>query len=244
MASDKTFQDRSIRVFVSSTFRDMNAEREELVKFIFPELKRRCRERNVELVEVDLRWGITDEQKAEGKVLPTCLSEIERCKPYFIGILGERYGWVPEEIDEEAEELQPWLRDHREKSVTELEILHGVLNSPSMKTLSFFYFRDTELSVKVEEELAQLPDYQPEPEVSRSKLEKLKTRIFQSGYPVRDNYPDVKTFGQLLLEDLWSAIDRRFPEDQVPTPLQHERMEHEAFAASRRKVYIGRDEYY
>lgn len=46
---------RLVRVFVSSTFRDMHAERDELVKFVFPELRRRCRERAVEFVEVDLR---------------------------------------------------------------------------------------------------------------------------------------------------------------------------------------------
>ena len=83
----------------------MQAEREELVKFTFPELRRRCRERSVEFVDVDLRWGISDEQKAEGKVLPICLAEIERCRPYFIGLLGERYGSVPEEIDEELSEV-------------------------------------------------------------------------------------------------------------------------------------------
>ena len=31
-------QPRLIRVFVSSTFRDMQAERDELVKYIFPQL--------------------------------------------------------------------------------------------------------------------------------------------------------------------------------------------------------------
>jgi hypothetical protein len=52
----------------------MSAERDDLVKFTFPELRRRCRERAVEFVEVDLRWGVTDEEKAEGKVLPICLA--------------------------------------------------------------------------------------------------------------------------------------------------------------------------
>ena len=94
-------QQRVVRVFVSSTFQDMFAEREELVKFTFPELRKRCRERQVEFVEVDLRWEITYEQKAEGKVLPICLAEIELCRPYFMGLLGERYGWVLEKIDEE-----------------------------------------------------------------------------------------------------------------------------------------------
>ena len=45
--------------------------------------------------------GITDEQTAEGQVLPICLEEIRRCRPYFIGLLGERYGWVPDEIPAE-----------------------------------------------------------------------------------------------------------------------------------------------
>jgi nephrocystin-3 len=89
-------RDRVVRVFVSSTFRDMQRERDHLVKYIFPELKRRCRERQVELVEVDLRWGVTEEQAERGEILPVCLEEIDRCRPYFIGLLGERYGWVPD----------------------------------------------------------------------------------------------------------------------------------------------------
>jgi hypothetical protein len=41
---------------------------------------------------VDLRWGITDEQKAEGKVLPIRLEEICRGRPYFIGGLDRAVG--------------------------------------------------------------------------------------------------------------------------------------------------------
>lgn len=85
-------KERKINVFVSSTFRDMQTERDELVKRIFPQLRKLCEERGVIWGEVDLRWGITDEQKAEGKVLPICLAEIEHCRPYFICMLGERYG--------------------------------------------------------------------------------------------------------------------------------------------------------
>jgi hypothetical protein len=65
-------------------FRDMQEEREELVKQIFPQLRRLCESRGVTWGEVDLRWGVPDEAKAEGKVLPLCLAEIERCRPYFI----------------------------------------------------------------------------------------------------------------------------------------------------------------
>src|SRR5690349_5763011 len=61
---------REIRVFVSSTFRDMHQEREELVKQIFPQLCRLSESRGVTWGEVDLRWGVPDEAKAEGQVLP------------------------------------------------------------------------------------------------------------------------------------------------------------------------------
>ena len=67
-AVEKPKRDRQIRVFISSTFRDMQAERDYLVKFIFPQLRKLCESRGVTWGEVDLRWGVTDEQAAEGKV--------------------------------------------------------------------------------------------------------------------------------------------------------------------------------
>jgi hypothetical protein len=135
---------RQIRVFISSTFRDMMRERDELMTHAWPELRRFCRERQVELVEVDLRWGITEAQANEGQVLPLCLAEIERSRPYFIGLLGERYGWIPDTIRPEVIAREPWLKEHVQGriSVTELEILHGVLNNPQMAGRAFFYFRD------------------------------------------------------------------------------------------------------
>lgn len=81
---------RQVRVFISSTFHDMQAERDALVKRVFPELRRRCRGLQVEFVGVDLRWGITEEQAARGEVLPVCFAEIEKCRPYFVGLLGDR----------------------------------------------------------------------------------------------------------------------------------------------------------
>ena len=140
----KPLENRQIRVFISSTFRDMKAERDHLVKFIFPQLRKLCESRGVVWGEVDLRWGVTDEQAAEGKVLPICLEEIKRCRPYFIGLLGERYGWVPKTIPLDVIDREPWLAEHvyGKKSVTELEILHGVLRSPDMAEHAFFYFRD------------------------------------------------------------------------------------------------------
>jgi hypothetical protein len=136
---------RVIRVFLSSTFSDFMQERDLLVKQVFPELRRKARERGVEVVDVDLRWGITEEESRQGKVIPICLGEIDRCRPYFVGMLGERYGWIPtaDHYSPEVLERQPWLRQHLGGvSVTELVILHGVLNDPAMAGRAVFYFRN------------------------------------------------------------------------------------------------------
>src|SRR5689334_2215322 len=85
-----------LRVFISSTFRDLQEEREHLVKKVFPEIRALCRERGITFTEVDLRWGLTEEQSMLGMVIRTCLEEVDKCRPYFIGLLGSRYGWVPE----------------------------------------------------------------------------------------------------------------------------------------------------
>ena len=120
----------------------MKTERELLVKQVFPELRRLCADRFVTFTEVDLRWGITEEQVAEGQVLPICLEEIHLCRPYFIGLLGERYGWIPESVTPDIIEREPWLQEHvwDRTSVTELEIIHGVLNNPEMAEHAFFFF--------------------------------------------------------------------------------------------------------
>jgi len=226
---------REIRVFISSTFRDMQEEREELVKQIFPQLRRLCESRGVTWGEVDLRWGVPEEAKAEGKVLPLCLAEIEHC-PYFIGLLGERYGWVPEEIPEELIAAQPWLNEHRKQSVTALEILHGVLRNPKMAEHAFFYFRDPAYA-------AAHAGFTEEDTDRREQLATLKSEIRKSGFPVSENFTTPKQLGEWVLRDLKAVIEKRYPEEEIPNALDRAAADHEAYAASRRRVYIGREEY-
>src|SRR4030042_4224898 len=104
----------AVRVFISSTFRDRHAERDHLVRVVFPELKERCRKRHVNLIDVDLRWGVTEEQAVGSGALDSCLDEIDSCRPYFLGLLGHRYGYIPPG------------QDH---SITAEEIYHGVLHN-------------------------------------------------------------------------------------------------------------------
>lgn len=232
--------DRVIRVFVSSTFRDMQAERDELIKQVFPKLRKLCDQRGVSFVDVDLRWGITEEEAAKGEVLPICLAEIERCRPFFIGLLGERYGWVPQKIQEELIESHPWLAEHLHKSVTELEILHGVFNKYDMANRAFFYFRSP---LTIEKIPPSKRDAFIESDPDRKvKLELLKHRILQSGLRCYVDYPDTETLGHWVYEHLAAAINQIYPPVDTPDHLMRETAEHEIFARSRTAVYIGRQE--
>ena len=230
--------DRTVRVFISSTFRDFGEERDLLMKRVFPELRRRARDRFVQVIGVDLRWGVTEEDSQQGETLPICLREIERSRPYFIGLLGERYGWTPNagQYPELLLAQQTWLAAHAGgTSVTELEVLHGVLNNPEMAGRAFFYFRDAAWSD------AKGPEFRSEGAEDQAKLARLKDGIRASAFPVVD-YATPEAVADRITDDLWTLIDQQYPEDAVPDELERERRSHEAYAAERRRLYVGQDE--
>lgn len=94
-ARSKTF-----RIFVSSTFHDLKAERDALQEKVFPRLRRLCEQHGARFQAIDLRWGVSEEASLDQQTMNICLSEIERCqkitpRPNFIALLGDRYGWCP-----------------------------------------------------------------------------------------------------------------------------------------------------
>ena len=209
--------DRVIRVFLSSTFRDMVEERNELMAQVWPALRKLCRERAVEFVEVDLRWGVTEEQAQRQETLRHCLAEIKRCRPYFLGLLGERYGWTPgpEAFTPALLAEEDWLQTAvAQHSITELEILHGVLNDPAMAGRAFFYFRDPHYAA------AKGGNYQAEDAVQAARQQALKEKVkavcAAQGIPLREHYADPHALAARVLADLTPAIEAQFPRAQVP----------------------------
>lgn len=194
-------QQNELRVFISSTFRDMQEEREYLVKKVFPEIRALCRERGVTFTEIDLRWGLTDEQAALGTIIRTCLEEVDRCRPYFIGIIGERYGWVPEYheilMDPDLLSRYPWI-DHlalEGASITEMEFVHGVFNPAHVGGSSMYFYRRT-------------------PDVSESelneRLQSLIERVAQTEHPFVE-YNQAEQLGELVRQDLVDQGKRIIP---------------------------------
>ncbi|NLY02362.1 MAG: DUF4062 domain-containing protein [Rhodopirellula sp.] len=232
---------KTIRVFISSTFRDMHAERDHLVRVVFPELREQCAKRHLHLVDVDLRWGVTEEDAQRGKALEICLREIEDCRPFFVGLLGERYGWIPPTYDIPDEERFDSLRNVEPgHSITAMEIYQGVLNNPQMRTHAYFYFRNPAFIASLSPE--RQPDFRAEDDEHAGKLRRLKDRIRASGLPVREGYrhDDLDAFGRMVLEDLWSAIQAEHPEEAPePDPLDAELGYHDFFVETRTELFVG-----
>lgn len=179
---------RTARVFISSTFRDMHSERDYLVKVVFPALRERLEPHRIHLVDIDLRWGITEQQAENDEVLDLCLDQIDECRPLFVGLLGERYGWVPGGLPD-SDSKHGWTQQHTGKSVTELEIRWGVLGEEAMREHAFFYFRDPAFMDDVPE--AKRAEMATENEAAAKKLATLKDEIRSAELPnsIFENYP-------------------------------------------------------
>jgi len=197
---------RTFSVFISSTFADMQAERDYLKNFVLPKVRDELQKKRIKLEIVDLRWGldttsIEQEDERELTVLKVCLDEIKRCKPFFICILGDRYGWVPpEERMRDATVGIDQISPRKGKSVTELEIEFGVLANEEQLNHSVFYFRDPlDYTIFPSEKVAMFSDdYNPElsekERMERSDaLEKLKSVII-SHFEVIEKRDKVKSY--------------------------------------------------
>jgi len=244
-------REKRIVVFVSSTFRDMFAERDELTLRIFPELRAICESRGIVWGEVDFRWGIPEEKG--GQLLEICLDAIDRCRPCFIGMLGERYGTTDADIPKDLDKRFPNLFDNPGRSVTEIEIRHAVLNNPEAAENAFFYFRDPAyIETLPEDQRADFhEDPSPQGRAGRQRLAALKEEILISGRPVRE-YKRPIEIGQLIRADMMTVIDKLAPrtlellsdKDREIAMLDREEAAHDAFARSRFGVYVPRQAYF
>lgn len=127
---------RIFRIFVSSTFADLQEERNALQKRVseerkaleqevFPALKKLCAENDCQFQAIDLRWGVGEEAGLDQRTMRICLEELKRCqttspRPNFILLLGDRYGWrpLPEEIpDDEFRAIERRVEDSAHKKL-------------------------------------------------------------------------------------------------------------------------------
>lgn len=253
MSGDRSFA-REIRVFLSSTFKDMEEERRYLLAQVFPVFRLECLERLVTFTEIDLRWGITEEEAKNGRTVEICLEEIERCRgikppPFFIGFLGERYGWIPKEEDLEhywklhsASPYATLIKNALEKdiSVTELEMQEALLDKGRQEDAlrgRVFLRARTLTDVLARQSGATSEDlrfYDP----AGSRLEALKARLRASPFMGLDGYESLEAFGDAVLAFLRQQLDVHFPPDELPDEFAQQTQLHAFYAQSRLQAYV------
>lgn len=220
-------ENRQIRVFISSTFQDMQGERDYLMTKTFPRLRFMASRRDVTLTEVDLRWGVTEDESNSGRAVEICLNEIDNSLPFFIGIVGNRYGWCPDRSEIGGESVMDkygkWLEPciERRLSVTEMEIQYGVL-SRDEEINAFFYLKDGD---------GESDDLE--------KLKALKKKILESSYPV-GHYESLEELGSMVEEAFLALINRVFPEEGL-SDVEKERLTQRSYMNSLAQTYVRVD---
>ncbi len=255
---------KSQPIFVSSTFADMQAERDHLRSVVFPALEERLRARRSHVEWVDLRLGVATALLAEGEaremqVLKVCLAEVRRCRPFLIVLLGHRYGWVPPP--------EPMLSAAREegmdegvvgRSVTDLEIQFGILNDPEQQPRSFVYLREPLDYGAMPPEIAELYSDEYSSDISDTeraqKLASLKAKIsdrlpdrvrtYRADWdPISRRVTGLDAWGQLVVDDIIAELDKDTGGEAQPelTWQQVDRLALDDFTADRARDFVGRE---
>ena len=237
-------------IFVSSTFKDMHEERDILHKRVIPELSEYAAQYGESVSLCDLRWGVNtedlDSEEGSRKVLSVCLDEIDRCRPYMIVLLGERYGWIPEpETLQEIEKTRAGmsLKD-LEKSVTALEIEYGALENKEQLEHTLFYFREFEGS--------EPEKYGCEDALHERKLSELKKRIRNltgdrvHTYTVswdaeKNTLKGLEHFAEQVTEDLKKLLEEEWKEYALLTPFERDQRLQWDFARQKSDQFRARE---
>jgi hypothetical protein len=82
-------------VFVSSPFTDTKVERNIIMVDILPALREKGRSKNVEVIFVDMRWGVRDENTADHSTWVECERAIQMCREdsaglFFLSLQAEK----------------------------------------------------------------------------------------------------------------------------------------------------------
>lgn len=189
----------------------MQKERDYLIRRTFPKLREIALNYGATITELDLRWGITDEESKLGQVLQICLEEVDNSIPFFIGIVGNRYGWIPtsNDITEESVKTFPEVSSYieNEMSITEMEMEYGALGRKDEINAIFF-----------------ISEEEPSKELSGEnfrKLISLRKKIEENGrYPVF-TYKTPEDIGNVIEDYIKSLLETLFGKTDN-TPLEQE----------------------
>eukprot|EP00300_Choanocystis_sp_HF-7_P017563 c19765_g1_i2.p1 GENE.c19765_g1_i2~~c19765_g1_i2.p1 ORF type:complete len:1607 (-),score=381.49 c19765_g1_i2:1320-5537(-) len=205
----------------------MNGERDHIIRQVLPRLQRRFASAGINVVPVDLRWGITAQALRERGAIRICLDEVDRCRPLFVGMIGDRYGSRVEDYSSCTGSNDPryeWLSRYKpNRSITELEIAHCAAH-PNMidGVVGHVFVRDPEF-VKTQVPVIQQKHFEPESPAAAQSLSQLREQLDSwksSGSLTVDTYTcgwkegatvdRLQAFGDSVYEYLARDIEKMF----------------------------------
>ncbi|XP_038069674.1 TPR repeat-containing protein DDB_G0287407-like [Patiria miniata] len=254
-------QRRIARIFWSSPFGGLEEERELLTKIYWPRLAHMCQKAGYEYAPVDMRWGITSDHSKEALTIEICLRELDR-SDMIVGFFGQRYGWhgskdeMLQKTFDYALATFPFIADYRDRSVTELEYLHGHLNNPGARAASFF-FRDKAYDDKKLKEYEKSGDernarkFRPTSDGPNAAehLNDLKQRVIATKdkcLAIHPNYATPSEGARLMFETVHSFLETFLKPQRALSGPEAERLEHHAFLLQKLGMggmYIGGEGY-
>lgn len=233
-------------IFVSSTFSDMQLERDAIQDIVMPILNERAKEYGDSVSFCDLRWGIDtselESEESSRKVMDVCLDEIDRCEHPMIVILGERYGWIPEEhmVSELATNKNLALDDYK-KSITALEIEYGALQTKQKLEHTLFYIRHVENHA--------IPASEAEDEEHERLQNELKDKIKALSvtgireYTIHDAdhvKQDIQAFAKMIIADVEEMLIEDWKVQANYSEIEKENMAHVRFFQEKAKLFTAR----
>ncbi len=230
-------------IFVSSTFKDMQFERDAIQEITKPMLNREAQKYGQQVSFCDLRWGINtaelDSEQSSKKVLDVCLDEIDRSQPPMVVLLGYRYGWIPpKSLMESVVKKKSLILEDLEKSVTALEIEYGALASKTKLDNTLFYFRDIEGDFPSE--------YAVEDELHKLKMNELKEKIRKLSrgqvkeYTARyseGKLQGIREFAEMLAEDLKEKLTPSWETYASLLPAEKEAASHWSYIENKNAMF-------
>lgn len=227
-----------LRVYVTSTPEDFDAERKFLSEIIFPQLKEMCLQRMSNFCPVDIRWKPGDSQVTSGHFLRFILDSISKCSPFFISLIGQRYGpyraldspklsknlknisestnWLDKNYLVAISAGYSWLMNdaHQNCSIPELEVLQAAFLCDN--DYCHFYFRHSDhldnklldATPREREELCAI--YTVENDYADFRIRDLKQRILKRGLKV-NYFKTLNELGSFVLTDWTTVINSLYP---------------------------------
>lgn len=224
---------KTIKIFVSSTFKDMDVERDALRSIVLPRLNNHFASRKRNIQVIDLRHSVeTDTRQAaderERCVFNICMGEILSCKPYFIGLVGHRYGWIPdmnrmgvyEELDDMLPDNFPLAPD--QISVTVYEFLNGLFNKHFANDRAIVFVRSQESYQDIDQ--SDLSDYMDKGREAeyvkrfRDYLQQPNRQFSTHTYTLNPQNPrleEVEQWCNAIYHELVNLISRNIEEEEL-----------------------------